>query len=637
VGRREITLSLVLLAALGAAVYVVVETTRTGDGAAGDGTRANDAATVAARDGFAPETAGSAEADPADRASNGRTRADEASRTAEVPLEVEFPGLVMLRSTALDVPPEVGTIVIRNADPAAPPLRLELPVKDGRFQGRGPFGAVVEVERLVLSGRELAFEHRNWDLARRWIEVEASWTPPTLVHVVDAVDGMELKSVFLRSTARDDGEREGERRSGGPCRNFSVSSKGPGGGSDSPLVLVAGPTTVVLHVAGYGDESVEIGGDARERRVEMKRPASIHVVASPWPGEPIRNWRGGSRPLRIAAIARVDAATFPSADRARSLGARAGLAAKRAAAAAWRARAAQARDATLQRVARLDKQGEALFEDLPGGTYLVWLSGDDSATRSDRAFRSVSLSGSVLSNVVGQDPSQPMVDVTTRPGERCEVTLANRSFAEPPATIRVQAVDALDRQPIALADDEVFVIPCEFADSLEGEWQRRSNSAVAAGVSESGVLDYEAAAGAYVLSVNPRHHLASRAWSDFIDVQPGDNVITVALPRAQGVVVEIDVSGELTRSWVDEFERVLPRLQCGGETLPPEAFWRETDASPRRLVHRYAPLAAGKYELAVPDGAGWDRSGTFPLEVRENEVTTIELRLTPPAEPDSGH
>jgi len=290
----------------------------------------------------------------------------------------------------------------------------------------------------------------------------------------------------------------------------------------------------------------------------------------------------------------------------------------------------------LKRSARLDKHGEALFDDLPGGTYLVWLSGVDSKYANIGTFEIVVVNGTVVSDYAGLDPSQPMVDVATRPGERCEVTLPNRSFTEPTATIRVQAIDALDRQPIALADDEVYVTPCELAESVQGESERRSRSAAAVDGSGSGVLLFEAPAGAYVLWVNPRHHLASRAWSDFIDVQPGDNEITVALPRAQGVVVEIDVSIELTQSWVDELERALPKLQRGDETLQPEAFWRETEASPRRLVHRYAPLAAGRFDLVVPDGAGWDRSGVIPLEVRENEVTTIELSLTPPTDPDSG-
>jgi hypothetical protein len=631
VGRREITLSLVLLAAIGAAALVVVETTRTSDVAADEKPRAREGAPVAARDGVAAETAGSAASDPAAAASTARTRADEASRTAEAPLEVDFPGLVLLRAASLDVPPEVGMIVLRNVDPAASPLRLELPVKDGRFQGRGPIAAVVEVERLVLSGRELAFEHRTWNLAKRWIEVEASWTPPTLVHVVDAVDGSELKGVCLRSSTH----AENSLRDGSPCRNFSVPSKEPGGGSDSPLVLVAAPATVVVHVAGYGDEAVEIGGDERERRVEMKRPASIHVVALPWPGEPVRNWRGDTQRFSFVGLARVDAATLPSADRARAPGPRASLATKREAAQAWRARAAQARDATLQRTAQLNRNGEAFFEDLPGGTYLVWLGGTKSFMTGAGAIRTVVVNGNVVSDSPGLDPSQPMVDVTARPGERIELTLPNRSFAEPPATIRVQAVDALDRQPIALSDDEVFVTPCELAESIQGDSERRSGAAVAVRGDPGGALRYEVSAGAYVLSVDPRHHLASRAWSDFIDVQPGDNEITVALPRAQGVVVEIDVSSELTRSRVDELERALPKLQCGGETLEPEAFWRETEASPRRLIHRYAPLAAGKLELVVPDGVGWDRSGVIPLEVRENEVTTIELSLSLPSDGDA--
>jgi hypothetical protein len=287
----------------------------------------------------------------------------------------------------------------------------------------------------------------------------------------------------------------------------------------------------------------------------------------------------------------------------------------------------------LKRSARLDKHGEALFDDLPGGTYVVWLSGADSSHASGGTFHMVVVNGTVVSDYAGLDPSQPVVDVTTRPGERSEVMLSNRSFAEPPATIRLQAVDALDRQPIALADDEVFVTPCELADSLEGEWQRRSNSADAAGGSGTGVLLYEASAGAYVLSVNPRHHLASRAWSDFIDVLPGDNEITVALPRAQGVVVEIDVSGFLEPSQREWFENVLPKLLRGDETLRPETLWRETDWSPLLFVHRYAPLAAGKFELVVPDGVGYDRSGVIPLEVRENEVTTIELCLKPATDP----
>lgn len=646
-GRRGITLSLVLLAAFGAAALVVVELTRTAGVASNEAPRTCDEAPVANRDGLAAEPAGSTASGSAAAGSTGRTRADEASRTAEAPLEVEFPGLVLLRNAPPDASPEVGTIVLRNADPAAPPLRIELPVEDGRFRGRGPIGAVVEVERLVLSGRELAFERRTWNLAKRWIEVEASWTPPTIVHVVDAADGSELKHVILRASAQVEGE---PRANSSPCRNFSRLSTEPGGGSDSPLVLVAAPATVVVHVAGFGDEVVAIGGDAREQRVEMKRSASIHVVAQPWPGEPVRNWRGESRPLGIVGLARVDASTLPSADRARSPGPRASLAAKRAAASAWHARAAQARNSTLQRTAPLGRRGEALFEDLPGGSYLVWLSGAGAPTSGAGIYRKiVVVSGSAVPVVAGQDPSQPMVDVTTLPGERSEVTLPNRSFAEPAATIRVQVVDALDRQPIALADDEVFVTPCELAESLEDEWQRRSSSAVAADGSGSGVLLYEAVAGAYVLSVDPRHHLANRPWSDFIDVLPGDNELTVELPRAQGVVVEIDVSIELAQfveidasnglaqSWVDEFERVLPKLQRGGETLKPEVLWRETYASPRRVVHRYAPLAVGKFELVVPDGAGYDRSGVIPLEVRENEVTTIELCLKPAADPYPGH
>jgi hypothetical protein len=633
VGRRETTLSLVLLAAIGAAVLVVVETTRTSDGAADVTPRGKDAAPVAAREGAAAETASAAASDPAAAASTGRTRADEASRTAEAPLEVDFPGLVMLRSAQLDVPPEVGTIVLRNADPAAPPLRLELPVKDGRFRGRGSIAAVVEVERLVLSGKELAFEHRTWDLAERWIEVEASWSPPTIVHVVDAVDGSELKGVILRSSTH----AENSLRDGGSYRNFSVRSKEPGGGSDSPLVLVEAPATVVVHVAGYGDEAVEIGGDPRERRVEMKRPASIHVAALPWPGERVRNWRGDTQRFSIVGLARVDAATVPSADSARPPGPRASLAAKREAAKAWRARAAQARDATLLRTAQLNRHGEAFFEDLPGGTYLVWLGGTNYFTTGVGAIRGVVVNGTVVSDSPGLDPSMPMVDVTTLPGEQIELTLPNRSFAEPAATIRVQAVDATDRQPIALAEDEVFVTPCELAESIQVDSERRSGAAVAVRGDPVGALRYEISAGAYVLSVNPRHHYSSRPWSDFIDVQPGDNEITVALPRAQGVVVEIDVSIELTQSWVDELERALPKLQRGDETLQPEAFWRETEASPRRLIHRYAPLAVGKLELVVPDGVGYDRSGVIPLEVRENEVTTIELSLNPATDPDSGH
>jgi hypothetical protein len=92
VGRREITLTLVLLAAIGAAVFVVVETTRTSDGATDAAPRAGEKTPVAAGDGVAAETAGSAEADPADHASTERVRTDEASRTAEAPLEDETTG-----------------------------------------------------------------------------------------------------------------------------------------------------------------------------------------------------------------------------------------------------------------------------------------------------------------------------------------------------------------------------------------------------------------------------------------------------------------------------------------------------------------------------------------------------------------
>jgi hypothetical protein len=256
--------------------------------------------------------------------------------------------------------------------------------------------------------------------------------------------------------------------------------------------------------------------------------------------------------------------------------------------------------------------------------------------RGRGAIRIVVVNGTVVSDPPGLDPSLPMVDVTTRPGERIELTLPNRSFAEPSATIRVQAVDALDRQPIALSDDEVFVTPCELAESIQGDSERRSGAAVAVRGEPGGALRYEVSAGAYVLSVNPRHHYSSRPWSDFIDVQPGDHEITVALPRAQGVVVEIVVPCAVVQ-WREEwFDRVLPKLQRRNETLQPEAFWPDPGPSTQRLVHRYAPLAAGKLELVVPDGVGYDRSGVIPLEVRENEVTTIELSLTPPTDPDSG-
>jgi len=586
---------------------------------------------VESRAAAAPETAEPAAAanlaNDANPSARDRARPDvDVRRAAEPAPEVDFLGLVLIRNPPEGAPPEEGTLILRCVDAAAPPRRIEVAVKEGRFAGRGPLGAEVEVERLELSGRELATLEQRWPLSKRWIEIAASWSPARVLHVVDSGTGRELDDVTVRFDAHLEGATS--IAVGFPFAAGATRSGSPGGHA-SPLRFFGDSSRLdfVVHAAEHGDERVRFDAWDKELTVALRPPASVRVKVEPWPvaaAEGASEQRRG-RPAVVVASVEFDGDESFGASRSRAEERWVEKAppSLRAAARAALDRGTLRRAAAstpLRHVAPIDAEGVARFDDLSEGSWVAWVDDVERAlprevtlvdAHSFRAVRS-------FEDAWRHDP----VPFTAAAGERTEVVLRAEERRRDSSSVVVHGFDARTGTELELNPADVRVVAVDGSDPAE------FGVVVVEGGGAAKPADgaIRATAGLAQVFVDLGSRPDYEPSETIVELAPGSNDVRVALSRVEGVVVEVVLDGageseEGDGAWaIREF-----RLIGGGQDLRSDLGWSSPNGRPTCLRHRFRPLPPGRYELLVPENRGFDRSGTIPVEVRAGETTVVEL------------
>jgi len=590
---------------------------------------------VESRAKVAPETAEpAAAANPANDADpSARDRARpgvDARRAAEPAPEVDFLGLVLIRNPPEDAPPEEGTLILRCVDAAAPPRRIEVAVKEGRFVGRGPLAAEVEVERLELSGRELATLEQRWPLSKRWIEIAATWAPARVLHVVDRATGLELDDV----TVRWDVHLEGETRFtvGFPFAAGATRSGSPDGHA-SPLRLFGDSARLdfVVHAAEHGDERVRFESWDKEFTVALRPPASVRVKVEPWPAAAAE---GASEPRRGRPAVVVASAEFvgdesygASRSRAEERWVERAPPSLRAAVRAALDRGTLRRAAAstpLRHVAPIDAEGVARFDDLSEGSWVAWVDDVERASPSEvtrvdaTSFRSVRR----FEDAWRHDP----VPFTADAGGRTEVVLRAEPRRRDPCSVVVHGFDAGTGMELELHPEDVRVLALDGSDPAEFGVVRVEDGGDGGGAAKPADGAIRATAGLAQVFVELGSRPDYLPSETIAELAPGSNDVRVALTRVEGVVVEVVLDAAGGSEEVDGARSIREfRLIGGGQDLRCDLGWSSPNGRPTCLRHRFPPLPPGRYELLVPENRGFDRSGTIPVEVRGGETTVVEL------------
>lgn len=636
--RREIALVVALAAAVAAGsigVSFFVSSERADRIPDATRTRDLDRTVASARDEAAP-----AAVEPVDVAAGPSPRVDDAAAAGPVAQreldgaeEVDFPGLITLAGASADGSGLDGTIVFRNADPGGPPLCIEVPVKNLRFRGRGPGNAVVAIERLVLAGREAAAREERFRLATRWLQVTATLAPQILLHVVDAASGRELSGVTLRETVHSEsspavasGIVANAVGSGGFCIVQSRRSKSPPAGFDSPLRIArfaglrdpffppppkAMLHVVLAHVAGYGDD-LAVFGKEEEREVTLclRAAASLRVtVASERPADGDAD---SARAPRVVTVAReIELAAAGGTDGADATGGRLPADCEprlerlaRELLARRRIRELAAQSPQLH-TAGVDEHGVATFEDLCEGRWIAWVD------RPGGAGASMTIvSGRRILNRFGAPPIDA-VSCDLFAGGRSELTLRGDPSEPERSTLAVRVIDSESRKAIALRIEEIAVNDLEDPDS--------GTRPIAPRVDRFNVRP-----GIAVVTIRPRFHREFGSVTRWVEIREGANEVEIPLERPAAVEVVIDTDSQFVGMSIEGTDPYRLRLTREGAEFK-AVCWAD-DADPPRPILRFEPLEPGRYQLIVPDGAGFDRPGELAVEVLPHQVTSVELR-----------
>jgi hypothetical protein len=630
--RREITL-VALLAAVGGAAGGALLLMRDETKRSATPTQRPAAPdSVESRAASALETADpAAAAHPEDPAAPVHVRPDvDARRAVEPAPEVDFLGLVLIRNPPEGAPPEEGTLILRCVDAAAPPRRIEVAVKEGRFVGRGPLGAEVEVERLELSGRELATFEQRWPLSKRWIEIAATWAPARVLHVVDRATGLELDDVTVRFDAHLEGGTS--IAVGFPFAAGATRSGSPGGHA-SPLRIFGDSSRLdfVVHAAEHGDERVRFDAWDKELTVALRPPASVRVKVEPWPvaaTEGASEQRRG-RPAVVVASAEFDGDESYGASRSRAEERwveRAPPSLRYAVRAALDRRALRraAASTPLCHVAPIDAEGVARFDDLSEGSWVAWVDDVERASPCEvmlvdaNSFRSVRR----FEDTWRHDPSPFSADA----GGRTEVVLRAEQRRRDASSVVVHGFDERTGTELELHAEDVRVIALDGSDPAEFGVVRVESGGDGDGAAKRADGATRATAGLAQVLVDLGSRPDYEPSETIVDLAPGSNEVRVALARVEGVVVEVVLDGAGKSEEGDGAPSVRDlRLIGGGQDLRCDLGWSSPNGRPTCLRHRFPPLPPGRYELLVPEDLGFDRSGTIPVEVRAGETTLVEL------------
>jgi hypothetical protein len=661
VRRREIALVVVLAAAVaGGAVglLIFVGPDRGGwPAAAPHAVEARDREEVGADacDRPAPIDAGasSPHADAAPPTEAGALREVEGSE------EVTFAGLIELVGAAAGAEPLDGTIVLVNADSSAPPLRIELPVGGWRFRGAGPGNSVVAVERLVLGGREVATREEEFRLGTRWLRVGATLAAPIVLHVVDAASGGELSGVTLRDSVHSEkfpvvaGEFDANGvRSGSFCVVKSRRSRSPPASFDSPLQIASFrgrtdspsrlsmgrsstgqvPDVVLVHVPGYGDELGVIAEEEREVTLRLRPAASLQVTVAPWP--PAGAAADATRAMRFVGVAREielpaekatvrEDATTPRLmegfePRLEAL-ARESLARRR-----LRTLAAESPQ---RHRAQVDERGVATFDDLCEGRWIAWL-GAPGETLTSR-FIVIDRPGL---HEGGDAPIEPVV-CALDPGKRNELELRSDSPAADGTTLTLRCIDAESGERVPLKLQEIAV------DDLDDPGSRTrptellvARASVRRTVAGNPYLEapsndtFAVRPGIAVVTIRPSLHPEFEPVTRWVEIHEGKNDVAIPLAHPTTVLVTVEDDGmpfATNPAAASDVGRV--RLTRDGAEFVPTLDTPPRGVESPRHVFRFSPLEPGRYELLVPDDAGFDRPGKMTLEVQTHHVTKVEL------------
>jgi len=553
---------------------------------------------------------------------------------------VSFPGLILVTGAKPADATEDGRLVLRNADPAARPLRIELDVRDGRFEGKGPIDAVVRVESLKLCGHPLATYDRTWKLADRWIEIGATYSPNRVLHVVDAPSGRELTGVVFAANIHDEGSAlddtgfEEKILESGMVIVQGAAIRRKSLVHESPIQLFhrGERPEMVVHVADHGDEWVRFEENELEKTVAMHAPARLQVQLEPWtpaPPDPLHPYV--RRPHVVVGLvvdrsegreaARMEADRRQIATLPPSLQPLAQVAFER------RRRRTEAQTSPLMHRAEVDASGVANFADLCAGPWIAWI--DDPSNPASNMVEVVH--GRQWSDFENRELQRDPVEFTLGIGDTASLVL-DASFVPPPAGFAtLHFLDAKTRGPVELEPFEIEPWPLDrkerdvdfpYSNWLHPAPSRTSPSA----------LTFELPAGLTTIHLRPRPGSRLAPSDPVVEVAPGQSDFELLLPRRQGidfVLVPHDVSGDPK---ADVLQVDLPIEVEGAARLAPFSDWRALRDEPAgRYVAACDGLAVGRHRVVVPENFGFLHPGTLEVDVRADEVTIVELEWTPPA------
>jgi hypothetical protein len=573
-------------------------------------------------------------------------------REIEPVASVAFPGLILVSGPKPDDATEEGRLVLRNADPTGRPQRFELAVHDGRFEGKGPINAVVTVESLELGGRRLATRDGRWKLADRWIELHASYARLRRVHVVDADDGRELEHVRIGQRVHDEGAPDAQdaarigvpvlpvdpERPDAACLRERLSDGGPDG-FHSPLWTLdrsfdaAAESRWIVRAPAHGDELVALNADSAEVRIALHAPARlrVHLATTPAPARPEGSRVPTSRPSIAAGlvvdaqdggkVAQEELQALAALPRGLRVGAEAAIARGR--------RRTLAQGSPMIHRAVVDESGSAVFDDLCAGRWLVWQ--EDPSNPSGNVLIEVAAGRAVYSDFARPLPSDP-IELRLASGDAAEVEL--EAPPAPPQSCRtlLTLVDGKTGEGADLPAASIDPCPLDRGVGHPGFFERHATCSPSA-VPGKGQFVYELPAGFLIVHVSPPPGSRFATCDRIFELPAPEGEIAIKLPLRQGidVVVAFDHdTATLRGEAIASRQNVLPPPSPGldGEEPGRNGLWFV--APDGRMIHSFDRLPPGVHQLLVPDGCGFARPGPRDVEVKPDEVTTVELEWTPP-------
>jgi len=569
-------------------------------------------------------------------------------REPEAAEQVSFQGLILIRGGSDDGAPQDGKLVLRNADPSGRPLPIELDVRDGRFEGKGPIDAEVAVERLKFGERELATRERTWKLASRWIEIEATCTRMRLLHVIDATSGRELTGVKLGAKVHDEGDPEKlepGRQRGDPWNassGFEVPqtrhSSGPAGGFDSPLRLVALDETkdvLIVRAPGYAEERFRFPPDEVEATVAMHAPARLRVQIEPWetpPPDPPKEHR--PRPTVVVGLVVDDEnESVPQTAEAEETTLLSGLSEGLQSEASraldlYRRRWLAASTPMMHRM-EVDASGVATFEDLCAGTWVAWIEGDESDPRKRTILaRNIVRFGTAGCEVIecALEPN-PVEFSLAVADERC-ITLEATNAPSPTCIATLRFIDAKTGEPVVLDASQVGVMPLDCVTSSTSRKLLESSDVL--GLKPlSGELVIELPVGVSFIRVDPRLDSPYERAGSIVQIAPGESQLEFRLSRRQGITLVVVVHDVGVDDDLDGLLNSRPILVDGtpmSERATGSEWLYKTRSA--RIVKACDGLAVGTHAIEIPQGVGFAAPGTREVEVRADDVTIVGLDWT---------